>query len=154
MQETAPKSPDEESAALPVSSPSYMISAVGGLFLGILGLAIMLFFVSLPEDGQAFLAIIPVVGLLAAVLGTYVSAEPYDELRGLYDRLVHDAATVVKTQVDEGKSGLTGRLEGIRERLLAESMRLAKEAADLGADGIKIAEAAEMLRSEAEKCIK
>lgn len=148
----APEAPAD--APPQVSSPSYMISAIGGIFLGIFGMAVLIFFMSLSEDRQWVIGVVPLVGLFAAILGTYVSAEPYEELRTLYDRLIGDAAMATRMQVDENTSGMRTRLEEIAARLGRESARLAKEAAELGADGIKVAEAAQVLREEAEKCIK
>jgi hypothetical protein len=73
----------------PVGEPSYVLSAVGGFFLGVLGVAILVLFPDQPWG----MGVVPVVGLAAAILGTYVAAEPYVELRESYDRLISSAAT-------------------------------------------------------------
>lgn len=72
----------------PVGEPSYVLSAVGGFFLGVLGVAVLVLF----PDQSWGMSVVPVVGFAAAILGTYVAAEPYVELRESYDRLISDAA--------------------------------------------------------------
>lgn len=140
----------------PAAEPSYAIAAVGGLFLGILASTIAFIF-----NGHTpwVLLVMPVAGLFAGILGTYVAAEPYVELKESYDKLARaavqergahergahermDGATVVERVVPPEVADAAERLNG-------ESVRLAREAAELGEDGLKVAEAAEVLRREA-----
>ncbi len=140
----------------PVAEPSYAIAAVGGLFLGILAATVAFIF-----NGQTpwVLLVMPLAGLFAGILGTYVAAEPYVELKESYDKLAQaaahervshegvthesmDGATVVERVVPP-------EIADAAERMSGESVRLAREAAALGEDGLKVAEAAEVLRREA-----
>lgn len=126
-----------------VSEPSYAMSAVGGLFLGILGMAILLIF----PDAKWGVAVVPVAGLFAAILGTYVAAEPYEDLRENYDKLLGEAAELMNKP---GVVGADPKLSDMAERLEKEALRLTKEAASVGADGLMMAEAAEFMRKEAD----
>lgn len=69
------------------------------------------------------LLILPVAGAVASLLGVYVAGEPSDEL------------------------------EAVGERLAREATRMAREAAELGSDGLNKAEAAEILRREASEIL-
>ncbi len=127
-----------------ISEPSYVMSAVGGFFLGILGAAVVMMY----SEHQWVFSAIPVACLLAALLGTYVAAEPYDDLRQNYDKLVDDAAALVKKS--EAKPGVDAAvLDEILARWDAQGARLLAAAQEAGADGIKLAEAAETMRKEA-----
>lgn len=132
------------------SEPSYAIAAVGGVFLGVLAATILLIFY---QQSQWVLAVVPVAGLLAGLLGTYVAAEPYVELKESYEKLM--ASSVADRSLEKAEEGpagervLTPGIVEAAERMNAESLRLAREAAELGEDGLKIAEAAETLRREA-----
>jgi len=107
--------------------PSYAMAGVGGFFLGLLGLAVLLLF---PNHPWLFV-ILPVIGFLSGVLGMYVAAEPYPA--GAPDN---------------------ERFKQVGALLIQEGTRLAREAATLGSDGLKIAEAAEILRREGENLAK
>jgi hypothetical protein len=169
-----------------VSEPSYILSAVGGFFLGVLGIAILVLF----PDQQWGMAVVPIVGLAAAILGTYVAAEPYVELRESYDRLIseaaaqvsvtqapsdqrnveileerahkaeaaHQVAELARKRAEETALRETKALSESEERLARietvinqEGAKLLDAAAELGADGEKVAAVAEVLRQE---CIK
>lgn len=135
----------------PANEPSYAIAAVGGLFLGLL--AATAAFIFYPHTPWV-LAAMPAAGLFAGMLGTYVASEPYVELKENYEKLLAtaaverthermDAATVVERVVPP-------EVADAAERMNAESVRLAREAAQMGEDGLKVAEAAEALRKEAD----
>lgn len=144
----------------PANEPSYAIAAVGGLFLGVLAAtAAFIFYAQTPW----VLAAMPVAGLLAGLLGTYVASEPYVELKENYERLI-TAAAADRTKVAHETTGDAERMDAatvvervippevveVVDRMRGESARLAREAAGLGEDGLKVAEAAEVLRREAE----
>lgn len=116
--------------------PSYAMAGVGGFFLGLLGLAVLLLF----PNNTWLIAIVPVIGFLSGVLGMYVAAEPNEQVAG--------ANEVVQVMVEDGRAKTAG------ETLIQEGTRLAREAAGLGSDGLKIAEAADILRREGENLVK
>jgi hypothetical protein len=118
------------------------MSIVGGLFLGILGMAVIIFF---PEN-KWIMAAVPLTGLLAGWLGAYVAAEPYVDLREQYDALIATAASggLVSGSSDEEKAAL----KSLAERMEAEGARLLEESAGVGEDGLRLAQVAEYLRGE------
>jgi len=117
------------------SGPSYFMSAIGGLFLGVLGAAIMIIF---PE--QKWIAgIVPLFCIFASVLGTYIAAEPYDELRERYDKLTSDGLNAVTPQENFA-------LDEIKKSIEEEGARLVKKAAELGEDGVELAKAGDEFR--------
>lgn len=131
-----------------VPAPSYPTAAIGGFFLGVLGMTAILF-----HFGFHWLfLLVPAVGLVAGILGAYVAAEPYDELRRKYDELARSAKPGTDKELAEVSvklAALEKRVKVLRDRLGKEATRLVADAASLGADGVKIAEAAEILRKEA-----
>lgn len=126
-----------------IPEPGYAMSIIGGIFLGILGMAVIVFF---PEN-RWILAAVPVTGLLAGWLGAYVAAEPYVELRERFDALLASAAVggVIVASADEVEIDL----KGLVERMEAEGTRLLEEAVGAGEDGLRLAQVAEYLRGEA-----
>lgn len=144
----------------PANEPSYAIAAVGGLFLGVLAAtAAFIFYAQTPW----VLAAMPVAGLFAGILGTYVASEPYVELKENYERLIA-SATAERVKGAHEPAGGAERMDAATvvervvppeiveavERMRGESARLAREAAGLGEDGLKVAEAAEVLRRESD----
>ncbi|RMH59282.1 MAG: hypothetical protein D6679_02365 [Candidatus Hydrogenedentota bacterium] len=122
------------------SEPSYGMSAVAGFFLGLLGMTAMILFKGAEWLGWV---IPPFIGLGAGIIGAYIAAEPYAELRENYDRLIAELA--------ESEHPPREFLASLKDTFAKEALRLGREAAERGADGEKIAEAAEVLRLQAEK---
>ena len=124
-----------------IAEPSYALSIVGGLSLGILGTAVVMYF---PEN-RWIMGVVLLTGLLAGWLGAYVAAEPYVELREQYDALITSAVSAATPETsDEIKVALTS----LAERMDAEGARLVREAAGAGEDGVRLAAVAEYLRGE------
>ena len=126
-----------------IAEPSYALSLVGGLFLGILGMTIVMYF----PANKWVMAVVPLTGLLAGWLGAYVAAEPYVELKEQYDALIGAAATAGFPgggDCQEKQAAITGLIE----RMDAEGTRLVREAAEAGEDGVRLAAVAEYLRGE------
>lgn len=124
------------------AEPSMTIAAIGGLFIGILGFAVLNFF---RDASWAAIAAPLVTGLLAGLLGAYIAAEPYDEMK----RLLEAGGTGGTASASSGTVSKES-LDALRDRLVGESTRFAREASSRGADGLILAEAAEVMRKEAE----
>ena len=120
-----------------VEPPSYWLASMSGFCIGILGAMALHFF---PDHIWLHISVPALVGLISGLLGTYFSIEPYELMK---DKMGQDTGDNKEETCSELK------IQELEARLGHIATDLARHAAELGEDGIKIAEAAELVRKEA-----